>query len=265
MIQQLDFFQPATPAIPAEVLALIERGALFVINHSGGKDSQAMTAVLRAIVPASQLVVVYADLGRVVWKGAKDHIRATTAGLPFIVCRNESRDLLQMVADRGMFPSPQQRQCTSDHKRGPIEKAVRHYLKANPQFGGLVVNCMGLRADESPMRAKAVAFKQNAGNSVAGREWYDWLPIHDMKLSEVWKTIADAGQEPHPVYKTGMSRMSCIFCIMSTDRDLTIAARENPKLYREYVNLEKSTGRTMMMPRGGVAKTLEEITGIVAG
>lgn len=259
---QLSLF--AQDNVPAAIKNLIARGALFVVNHSGGKDSQAMTIRLREIVPAAQLVVVYADLGRVVWEGAKSHIQATIGDLPFIVCKNESRDLIQMVKDRGMFPSPTLRQCTSDHKRGPIEKAVRHYLKSNPQFGGLVVNCMGLRAQESANRAKAIAFKKSEGNSKAGREWYDWLPIHDMTIDQVWSTIADAGQKPHPVYAAGMSRMSCVFCIMASDRDLTTAAKLRPELYREYVELERSTGRTMMMPRGGVAKTLEEITGIKA-
>jgi DNA sulfur modification protein DndC len=238
---------------------LVDRGALFVINHSGGKDSQAMTAVLRKQIPADQLVVVHAHLGEAEWPGVIEHIRSTIGDLPLIVCRNENKTFLEMVEHRGMFPSPQQRQCTSDLKRGPIEREIRRYLKATPRFGSLVVNCMGLRAEESSNRAKQIDFRFNKGNSLAGREWYDWLPIHRLSLDEVWEEIRKAGQEPHPAYALGMSRLSCVFCIMSSDSDLSIAAKHNPELFAKYSDVERRIGRTMMMPRRGVAMTLQEI------
>lgn len=238
---------------------LIARGALFVINDSAGKDSQAMKLMLRSMIPARQLLVVHADLGKVEWAGNVDHIQKYNAGLPLVVCKSR-RGLLQMVEERGMWPSPQQRQCTSDLKRGPIEREIRRYLKAHPEFNGLVVNCMGLRAEESPSRAKATAFKFNTKNSKAGREWYDWLPIHGLSTDQVFAMIRDAGQEPHPVYAKGMTRLSCCFCIMASKADLTTAARLNPTLYREYVALERRIGHTLSMDR----RPLEEVTGIAA-
>lgn len=75
------FMDNNTAALPQEVLELIARGALFVVNHSGGKDSQAMYLELRKHVPADQLVIVHADLGAVEWAGAVGHILATTAGV----------------------------------------------------------------------------------------------------------------------------------------------------------------------------------------
>lgn len=242
------------------ILNLIERGALFVVNHSGGKDSQAMMIKLREIVPVAQLLVIHAELPDVDWEGIREHIDATIGGLPLVVCRNENKTLLEMVERRGMFPSPQQRQCTSDLKRGPIEREVRRYLKANPQFGGLVVNCMGLRAEESPARSKLSTLKLNGRNSVAGREWHDWLPIHAMTKESVFKVIAAAGQTPHPVYAMGMSRLSCCFCIMANREDLRTAARLKPDLYRRYVELERKIGHTLSME----GRSLEEVTGIVA-
>jgi DNA sulfur modification protein DndC len=236
---------------------LIARGALFVANHSGGKDSQAMLIRLREIVPDQQLLVIHADLGEVEWEGNVDHIRQTIDELPLIVCRSR-RTLLEMVNERGMWPSPQQRQCTSDLKRGPIEREVRRHLAANPRFGGLIVNCMGIRAEESPSRSKQKPFRLNERNSKAGRSWFDWLPIHDMKLAEVWTTIATAGQQPHPVYAQGMTRLSCRFCIMASQHDLRTAARLSPDLYRTYVETEKRIGHTLAMDGRG----LEEVTGI---
>jgi 3'-phosphoadenosine 5'-phosphosulfate sulfotransferase (PAPS reductase)/FAD synthetase len=161
-----------------------------------------------------------------------------------------------------MFPSPQQRQCTGDLKRGPIEREVRRYLKAHPEFGGLVVNCIGLRAEESPGRAKAQVFKKNEGNSIAGCEWFDWLPIHEFTLSQVWRTIADAGQKPHPIYALGMTRFSCRFCVMASRQDLRTAALIDPDTFRAYVRLEERIGRTMMVPVAGIAMGLEAYTGV---
>ncbi len=44
---------------------MIRAGALVVLNHSGGKDSQAMTILLSGIVPRTPLVAVQAPLGEV--------------------------------------------------------------------------------------------------------------------------------------------------------------------------------------------------------
>jgi DNA sulfur modification protein DndC len=245
------------------IQTLIDRGALFAVNHSGGKDSQAMLAMVRQRVPAAQIVVVHAELPEVEWDGVVEHIQATTGGLPILYTRAR-RTLLQMIEERGMFPSPQQRQCTSDLKRGPIERVIRQHLKAHPEFNGLVVNCMGMRAQESPSRSKLTTFKLNAKNSVAGREWYDWLPIHDLSAAQVFGIIADAGQEPHWAYKAGMTRLSCCFCIMASRADLTRAAELNPSLYARYVGLERRLGVSMLMPKAGESAYLEDVTGILA-
>lgn len=241
-----------------KIQGLIARGALFVVNHSGGKDSQAMFDYVRELVPAAQIMVIHAELPGVEWEGVVDHIRATTPGFDLVTCRAR-RTLLEMIAERGMFPSPSHRQCTSDLKRDPINKVIRQTGRK------LIVNCMGLRAQESSSRKKQTAFKLNARNSKAGREWYDWLPIHQWTIDQVFARIAAAGQVPHWAYGAGMSRLSCCFCIMSNKADLTTAARLNPAMYRTYVELERTTGQVMLMPsktRGRL--TLEQVTGIAA-
>lgn len=254
--------------IPSEVQALIDRGALFVVNHSAGKDSQAMFAHIRQHVPAGQIVVVHAELPEVEWEGTVSHIMATIGDAPLHLCRSR-RTLLQMIEERGMFPSPTLRQCTSDLKRGPIERTIRGITRERQARGveswGLVVNCMGMRAEESSSRSKLTTFKINTGNSKAGREWYDWLPIHEWKVGEVFARIAAEGQQPHWAYAAGMSRLSCCFCIMASKADLTTAARLNPPLYRRYVELERSTGQVMLMPsKKNGRQTLEQVTGISA-
>lgn len=243
--------------VPAEIRELIEAGALFAVNNSGGKDSQAMLALLRQVVPARQLMVVHAHLAGEEWDGVEDHVREISAGLDVVIAE-PAKTFVQMVEHRGMFPSPQQRQCTSDLKRTPIDREIRRYLKAHPAFGGLVVSCQGMRAQESSSRSKLEAFKANKRNSIAGRRWFDWLPIHDLTAAEVFQVIAEAGQQPHWAYRAGMTRLSCMFCIMASQADLRTAARLNPEAYRERVLLERRVRHTMNMEGRG----LEDVTGI---
>lgn len=229
---------------------LIARKALFVINHSGGKDSQAQLIAISQRVPLEQIVVVHAELPGVEWEGTIEKVyessRAVGISDENIFVTRARKTFFEMVRHRGFWPAPKYRQCTSDLKRNPIEKAVRGILKDRGL--SLVVNCMGLRAEESSSRAKQVALKLNAGNSKAGREWYDWLPIHSYKIGEVFETIARAGQTPHWAYAAGMSRLSCCFCIMSSQADLETAARLNPKLFDEYNALEREIDQTFLMP-----------------
>lgn len=243
---------------------MIARGALFVCNHSGGKDSQAMMIKLLETVPVRQLLVVHATLSEMEWPGALEHAeqQANAAGATFIVAK-ATKTLLDMVEHRfatrpevPSWPSASYRQCTSDLKRGPIEREIRRFAKANGF--SLIVNCMGLRAEESHSRAKASVSKLNVGNSKAGREWYDWLPIHTLSTAEVFAIIRDAGQQPHPAYAAGNERLSCIFCIMANKRDLANGARLNPELFNRYVELEKRTGYTMHMSRKPLVDLVRE-------
>ena len=124
--------------IPPECREMIRDGALVAVNTSGGKDSQTMTILLSRIVPRDQIVAVHAPLVDVEWPGTVEFIRATLpAGMPLILAPVASgKTLLDSIEERGRFPSPKVRWCTSSLKRGPIQRELRRHLKANPRFGG---------------------------------------------------------------------------------------------------------------------------------
>ena len=233
--------------IPREWRKLIRDGALLAINSSGGKDSQAMTILLSRIVPRNQLVVVHAPLGEVDWPGTIAHIENTIPpGVPLILARTASGQcLLERIERRGRFPDSGRRYCTSDMKRTPIERELRHFLKAQPRYRGRLVNAMGMRASESPARSKLAAWRRSERNSRAGREWFDWLPIHALETADVFRVIREAGQSSHCAYAAGMSRLSCSFCILASRADLRRAAELRPELYRTYVELEQRIGHTL--------------------
>ena len=232
---------------------LRDQGALFIINHSGGKDSQAMFLHLtkEMDVPADQILVVHAELPGVDWDGINEHIEKTTPGFEFLVTRSH-KTFFEMVRSRGMFPSSQHRQCTSDLKRDPIDKLVRKEMKARGL--SLVVSCMGIRADESPARSKKNPFKLNKRNSRAGRTWFDYYPIFNWTLEDVWTIIRRNNQEPFWTYAQGMTRVSCRFCILASKGDLCTAAKLAPGHFEQMVDMEKEIDLTLQQ-----GKSLEQI------
>lgn len=226
----------------------------IVINSSAGKDSQTMLDFVvercdQASVPRDRVVVAHADLGRVEWPGTRElaEEQARHYGLVFYAARRMQGDLLDHIARRGMFPSPTTRFCTSDHKRSQIYRLLTHLtaLALKDHSGPVrILNCMGLRADESPARARRPSFSHDARASNSKRHVDVWLPIHGWNVSQVWQRIRASGVRHHPAYDLGMPRLSCCFCIFSPRSALMLAGQHNPGLLAEYVAVEKAIGHT---------------------
>lgn len=223
---------------------------VILVNSSGGKDSQAMLdyIVERANAESvrERVVVVHADLGRMEWKGTRElaERQASHYGVRFEVVSRPQGDLLSHVRQRRRWPSSKQRYCTSDHKRGQIRKVMTMLVRECGATRCRVLNCMGMRADESPARSKKPVFEHDAKAS-NGRRWVDnWLPIHHWTADEVWARIKQSGVPHHPAYDLGMPRLSCCFCIFAPKAALMIAGRHNPELLDEYVAVEEEIGHT---------------------
>ena len=245
--------------IPRRTLtAAIKAGAMFYVSHSGGKDSQCMYWYLGKVgVPAEQITVVHANLGNVEHDGVIAHINATIEHPLHVVVANDrdgnEKNLLSMVRARHIKrpdvpPWPGQgiaRWCTSDLKRTPIEKFIRHHMKDN----GITqaVNCIGLRAAESSARAKRNPWSEHTKLSVAGRQVATWLPIHHVSdhMLRTYRGYPGNRKPLHPAYAEGNDRLSCAFCIFACDKDLANAARLYPELLAEYLAIEQETGYTM--------------------
>jgi len=142
--------------------SLIRQNALYAINHSAGKDSQAMFLYLHRELglPAGQTVILHADLPGQDWPrvnlpggletpNIQEHIERTVDGMPFrvVVARwgttsKTPEDLRGKVKtfhgyvrhryrvrpDAPSFPSASTRWCTSDLKAGPLNKAIAEEL-----------------------------------------------------------------------------------------------------------------------------------------
>lgn len=241
---------------------LVADGYMFLVNHSGGKDSQKMLLkVLESGVPKSHIVVIHADLGRFEWGestgtvSSLEHARKWTEhhGLSLTVVKSKL-DLFEMCRKYHRWPAKRERFCTSGLKNQPISQWIKNesgFMK--------VVSCIGIRREESPDRAKGLdkacydvshiarTLDIDAKMSTNGRIGYTWYPIFEETTEEVFDGIHNAGEEPHPAYaQFGMSRLSCVFCVFASKPDLQIAAERAPELLKEYVELEKEIGKTVV-------------------
>ena len=133
---------------------------VILVNTSAGKDSIVMLwdivcKAKRQHFPLTKIVCIHADLGRAEWQGTRDlaQEQADKFGLRFEVVQGTTaeptRDLIDLIEKRGLWPSSQQRYCTSDAKRGPIRRFMTQLTnEINLDRPVKILNCMGLRAQE---------------------------------------------------------------------------------------------------------------------
>jgi 3'-phosphoadenosine 5'-phosphosulfate sulfotransferase (PAPS reductase)/FAD synthetase len=244
----------------------------ILINSSAGKDSQAMLDLVVELADAAgvrdRVVVVHCDLGRVEWSGTRELAEEQAAhyGLRFEVVSRRQGDLLTQVDQRAAaqaakgkrvlpWPSPRERWCTSDQKRAPVYALMTRLAadwRANiGQWDACkrkrpcrILNCQGMRAQESSARAKLVPFHHDEKASNGRRHVDKWLPIHGWTVEEVWSRIRASGVRHHRAYDLGMSRLSCVFCIFAPEPALMIAGEHNPALLDEYIAREERHGAT---------------------
>ncbi len=227
---------------------------LIVVNSSAGKDSSAMLALLvercRALGILERVVVAHADLGRVEWQGTVElaEQQAVFYGLPFFKMKRPQGDLLEHIERHGKWPDAKNRYCTSDHKRSQIQKIITAQVATLRAKSGKarvrVLNCMGMRKDESPKRAKMNAYESNPPASNGRREVDQWLPIHGWTEAQVWERVRASGLPVHPAYGLGMPRLSCVLCVLASRDALLTGGLHNPELLAEYVRVEQKIGHT---------------------
>lgn len=100
----------------------------------------------------------------------------------------------------------------------------------------------GERAEESKARAGYNAFEKDYTfrDGRVKRTVHRWRPIHSWSESEVWAIIEKYKVQPHPAYRLGWSRLSCMACIFgSNDQWASIQAIAPGKFNKiaQYENL----------------------------
>jgi 3'-phosphoadenosine 5'-phosphosulfate sulfotransferase (PAPS reductase)/FAD synthetase len=233
------------------------RDRIVVVSADLGQRDEWLSTPDMDAINGTNLAELYGDR-----PGAVDlaRIHAEHYGLRFVVTERLKpgpdgtkvpQDLLDHIEDRGMWPGPDTRYCTADMKRGPVgrvQTALGREAREAGHGGGPVriLNCMGLRAQESPMRRKLPVFendKRATGKGLA-KVVDTWLPIHSWTLEQVWADIRESGVPYAWPYDAGMPRLSCRFCVLAGAAALARAAQLDPAGARERAALEEKMGHT---------------------
>ena len=199
-----------------------------------------------------RIVAYHADLERVEWPGTPElaELQAEYYGVPFDKKARPQGDLLEHVRQHGEWPGTKERYCTSDMKRGQINTLFTRDAKAfhkrlegqgEPYRAMRILNCIGVRAQESPARSKSKPFQAHHPDygSSGVRSVDKWYPIFKWKHEDVWETIAQSGVPHHWAYDVGMPRLSCVFCVMGNKAALMLGGEYNPELLEDYVKVEQ--------------------------
>lgn len=246
-------------AVTPEITDLLSRDCVVAVGVSGGKDSDACAIAvnkhLNAIGHTGPRILVHSDLGRIEWAESLPQCERLAAhlGWELLVVRRQAGDMMDRWQGRWKnnvaryldlscvkmilpWSTPSMRFCTSELKAAVISSALK---KRFP--GQHIVNVAGIRREESDNRAKAPVAKEDPRLKRKGLEGYTWNAVIEFSLDQVLGTIASSGLNLHEGYsKYGMSRISCVYCIMSSEADLMASAGcvDNHEVYVELVELE---------------------------
>lgn len=250
-----------TPTITA---ILATHHPLLMVSFSGGKDSiVTLHAIHQAYSATHQIEVVYADTG---WEYENDdqaRWENTTAwcqqaiapyGYQLHIVKHPTKTLPFRIEERGKFPSPGQRFCTSDFKTGPLNKWLRH--QHNPH----IICIDGRRAAESAERARLEPWSLDDELTVdrspltkTPRTVYRWLPIFDWTTPAVFAYCTDHGLAL-PYQYNFLSRYSCRICIYNTAQEIAAIRQHDPKSFHIMRQLEQRIDFTMKS-----GKNLDEV------
>jgi 3'-phosphoadenosine 5'-phosphosulfate sulfotransferase (PAPS reductase)/FAD synthetase len=150
---------------------------------------------------------------------------------------------------RKMFPQVSadltQRWCSAYLKCMPCEAAIR----GMERFRGIrTLLLTGERAEESKGRAGYAQFevdRADARGPLKRRHVDRWRPVHQWKEASVWEAVASLGIVPHPAYRMGWGRLSCMSCIFGNRNQWASVRAVAPEAFRQIAEAEARTGKTI--------------------
>lgn len=234
-----------------------------VVSWSGGKDSQAGLIWAVKKYGAKNVQAVFCDTG---WEHELTdwHVKTVceNLGVELIsIASKKYAGFLDMVKQKGRFPSTKARFCSTELKVVPFID----WILDHPDDRLII---QGIRSQESPARSKMdkqctyfkFYFEPLANGKKAtyrGKEVREYVknyttdierPVFDWTAQEVIRFILDNGQHPNPLYYNGFSRVGCFPCIMCRHAEIKSIAEDHPEYIERLELAEDFMGRTFFPP-----------------
>ena len=143
---------------------------------------------------------------------------------------------LDLCIIKGRFPSRRAQFCTQFLKTEPLTE----YAIGIIDQGHQVWSWQGVRAEESPGRAKALEFEEVGGGL------FNFRPIKHWTAEQVFEAHRAGGVEPNPLYKLGMKRVGCMPCINASKAEISEIFRRFPEQFdriEEWESLVRLAGK----------------------
>jgi 3'-phosphoadenosine 5'-phosphosulfate sulfotransferase (PAPS reductase)/FAD synthetase len=118
-------------------------------------------------------------------------------------------------------------------------------INNQPRFTGKTTLLLtGERAEESSNRASYFKFEKHSSNGKK-RTVHQYRPVHSWKEQRVWDLIEKYRVNPHPAYKLGWGRVSCMTCIFGNKDQWASVAKIAPKKVEKISQYETQFGITI--------------------
>ena len=267
-----EYWQRPPIALTPEIGNLLAQNVPVAIGISGGKDGSVAAwetlLYLNQIGHSGPRILIHAYLGRAEWKDSARICEqlANYCNTELVVVRRQSGDMVdrwlsrwdanvtrytQLQCVKLILPwsTASMRFCTSELKSAVIARYLTNRFRNTP-----IISVTGIRRQESVARAKKPisAVNTRLTNKSRGTSGYDWNPIIDFTVSDVWAIHHRQHLPIHSAYRVyGTSRVSCGFCIMSLEADLKASALclDNHALLSELVDLEITSAYSFQSDR----------------
>lgn len=161
---------------------------------------------------------------------------------------------LDLCIIKSRFPSRKAQFCTQHLKSEP---ATEYALELIDQYGS-VVSWQGVRAEESPGRAKLPDREDKGGGYSVYR------PIHKWTAAQVFAMHDKHGIKPNPLYKLGMGRVGCMPCVNANKDEILEISKRFPEQidrineWENAVSLASKRSNATFFPSPGENETARE-------
>jgi 3'-phosphoadenosine 5'-phosphosulfate sulfotransferase (PAPS reductase)/FAD synthetase len=258
----------------------------LLVSFSGGKDSVALVlSLLKRGVPKEKILLLHqhvdgepgVDAPFMDWPCTESYCRAfaRALGLRLLFQWRHGGFLREMLKDgartapvtferldgttgtaggirgklatRRLFPMPiadlGRRWCSSTLKIDVAAMAIA----GEPAFKGKrLLFLTGERRQESTARSKYAEAEEHRTHT-RSRHVDHWRLVIDWTEAEVWAIMAEYQVQPHPAYRLGWGRVSCLACIFGQEDQWASVRKIAPETFEKIARYEEEFGKTIAM------------------